>query len=385
MTISRVCYANRTDIQRSIDFKDGLDVNAALDRASMSAADNIDGQLKRVFFPSDDTRYFDWPNAGGSGGGQYAEPWRLWVNENDIAVLTQLVSGGVTIPLSAVFLEPVNNPQKGRPFYTYIELDRSQSYFFGNNAQSPQHSIAMTCTWGYGALADPAGNLAAAVTSTTQSTVTVTDGSQAGPGDLIILGYGQGEAPFPTAYGYAGALAPYVGERILIADVSTVTTGLTQSGSGVTTASSSDQALTTTGSGALNAGEVIVLDQEDMLVEQIVGGIATVRRAWNGTTLSPHSGATIYAFRQYSVLRGQLGTTASTYTNGAAVYKHRIPPLVHDLAIAEAANQVLQEGSGYARTVGSGESAHPAPGISLMDKWDECRTRHGRKARQRAV
>jgi hypothetical protein len=341
--------------------------------------------MHRVFYVSDDTRYFDWPNQGGSGGGQYAEPWRLWLNENDLVVMTSLVSGGVTIPLSAIYLEPVNNPQKGRPFYTYLELDRSQSYFFGNNAQSPQHSIAITGTWGYGALADPAGDLAAAVTSTTQSTVTVTDGSQAGPGDLIILGYGQSTAPFPTAYGYAGAIGAYTGERILITDVSAVTTGLTQSGSGVTTAASSDQALTTTGSGALNAGEVIVLDQEDMLVEQVVGGIATVRRAWNGTTLSAHSGATVYAFRTYSVLRGQLGTTASTYSNGSAVYKHRIPPLIHDLAIAEAAGQVLQEGSGYARTVGSGESAHPAPGIALMDKWDEAHTRHARKARQRAV
>src|SRR5208282_3149372 len=189
--ISRPCYCNRTDAQRSIDFKDGLDVNAALDRAMQSAADNIDGHMHRVFYPSDDTRYFDWPSQGGSGGGQYAEPWRLWVNENDIVVMTQLVSGGVTIPLSAVFLEPVNNPQKGRPFYTYIELDRSQSWAFGNNAQTPQHSIAMGCTWGYGADADLAGTLAANVGSS-DTTITTSDGSKAGPGDLIILGYGRG-------------------------------------------------------------------------------------------------------------------------------------------------------------------------------------------------
>ena len=384
MTISRPCYCNRTDAQRSIDFSDGLDVNQALDRALQSAADNIDGHLHRVFYPSDDTRYFDWPNAGGSGGGQYAEPWRLWLNENDIVVLTSLVSGGVTIPLSAVYLEPVNNPQKLRPFYSYIELDRSQSYAFGNNAQTPQHSIQITGTWGYGADADPAGLLANNV-GTTDTTVTVTDGSQAGPGDLIILGYGRGGAPFPTAYGYAGAIQSYVGERILVTDVTAVTTGLTQSGGGVTTASASDQALTTTGAGSLNAGEVIVLDQEDMLIEQMVGGIATVRRAWNGTTLSAHSGATVYAFRQFSVNRAQLGTTASSWEGGLAVFRHRVPPLIHDLAIAEAAGQVLQEGSGYARTVGSGEAAHPAPGIALMDKWDEAHTRHARKARMRGV
>ena len=384
MTISRVAYCNRTDAQRSVDLKDGLDANAALDRALMSAADVIDGELHRVFYPSDDTRFFDWPNAGGSGGGQYAEPWRLWTNENDMVALTSLVTGGTTIPLNQVFLEPVNNPQKGRPFYTYLELDRSSTAAFGGNSQTPQHAIQVTGTWGYGADADLAGTLAVSVASG-DTTVTTSDGSRMGPGDLMILGYGRGTAPYPTKAGYAGSIAPYLGERILVTDVATVATGLTQSGGGVTTISSSDQALTWTGTGSLNAGEVIVLDQEDMLVEQVVAGIATVRRAWNGTTLAAHSGATVYAFRQLSVIRAQLGTTAAAYSSGANVWKHRVPPLIHDLAIAEAANQVMQEGSGYARTVGSGESAHPAPGIALADKWDEARTRHGRKARHRGV
>jgi hypothetical protein len=62
-----------------------------------------------------------------------------------------------------------------------------------------------------------------------------------------------------------------------------------------------------------------------------------------------------------------------------------VPQLVRDLAIAEASNQLLQEGSGYARTVGSGDAAIPAPGVSLADKWAEARARHGRKARYRGV
>jgi hypothetical protein len=384
VSIYRITYCNRSEAQMAVDFKPGLDVNAALDRAMLSAAENIEGHFHRVFYPSDDTRYFDWPSQGGSGGGQYAEPWRLWLDDNDIACLTTLVSGGVTIPLSAVFLEPVNNPRKGRPFYSYLELDRSQSYWFGNNAQTPQHAIQLTGTWGYGANADPAGTLAANV-GLTDATVTVSDGSKAGPGDLIILGYARGTAPFPSALGYAGAIQPFQGERVLITDVTAVATGLTQSGGGVSTANNADQALSTTGTGGLNAGEVIVLDQEDMLVEQVVGGIATVRRAWNGTTLADHSAATVYAYRQFSVLRAQLGTTAVTALSDAAVYRHRVPQLVRDLAIAEASGQLLQEGSGYSRTVGSGESATPAPGIALMDKWAEAHARYGRKARIRAI
>jgi hypothetical protein len=85
------------------------------------------------------------------------------------------------------------------------------------------------------------------------------------------------------------------------------------------------------------------------------------------------------------VLRGILGTTAATYESGAAVFRHRVPHLIRDLSIAESNNQLMQEGSGYARTVGTGENQAPAPGVALADKWAEARVRHGRKARQRGV
>lgn len=382
--IYRPGYSNRYEAQRSLDFPPGVDVNARIDRATISAAENIDGQLKRVFFPSDDTRYFDWPNQGGTGGGQYANPWNLRLNDNDLVCLATLVAGGVTITLDQVFMMEWSNPVKGIPCFPGISLDRSTSATFGGNAQTPQYSIAAGATWGYGADADLAGTLAASVGSG-DATVTVSDGSTAGPGDLIVLGYGRGTAPFPSSAPHAGAIRPYLGERVLITDVSAVASGLTQVAAGVTTAEDNDQALQWTGTGALNAGEVILLDQEQMLVEQVVNGVAAVRRAYGGTTLAEHSGAVIYAYRQFSVLRAQLGTTAASYSSGANVYRHRVPQLVRDLSIAEVENQLLQEGSGYARTVGSGESAHPAPGAGLADKWDEAKTRHGRKGRHRGV
>lgn len=378
MTISRVCYANRYDAQRSIDFKDGVDGNAALDRALMSASDNIEGHMHRVFYPNDATLWFDWPSY------QYAYPWRIWFDQHDLCVMTSLVTGGVSIPLNQVFAEPVNNPAEGRPYFTYMELDRSTNAALGGNSQTPQHAVAIAGTWGYGAAADPAGTLAANVGSS-DATVTVSDGSKAGPGDLIILGYGQAAAPFPSAAGYAGALGAFTGERILVTDVSAAATGLTQSGGGCSTASSGDNQLATTGSGALNPGEVIILDAERMLVQQVISGVATVRRAWDGTVLATHSGATVNALRLFSVLRGQLGTTAASATSGAAVYRHRVPPLIRDLAIAEAVNRVLQEGSGYARTVGSGDAAMPASGLALADLWAEAVTQHGRKTRKRVI
>ena len=384
MSIYRVSYCNRYEPMRALDFAPGIDVIAAVDRALTDVAENIDGNLHRVFYPSDDIRYFDWPTQGGTAGGQYADPWRYWFDENDIACMTSLVSGGVTIGLDQVFLQPWSNPAKGRPYYTYMELDRATNAQFGNNSQTPQMSIGVGATWGYGADADPAGTLAASVL-TTDTEITVTNGAKAGPGDLVVLGYGRGGAPFPSSAPHAGAIQPFVGERVLITGVAAVATGLTQSGSGVTSDLDDDQQLQWTGTGQLNAGEVITLDGEDMLVEKIVGGVATVRRAFNGSTLASHSGTAVWAWRQWSVLRAQLGTAAVTASSGDAVNRHRVPSQVRSLAIAEVENQLLQEGSGYARTVGSGESAHAAPGVGLADKWAECRTRHGRKARQRTV
>lgn len=389
MTIFRPCLCNRYEVQRSVDFHPGVDVNDAIDRALISATEDIEGGLGRTFFPSDDTRYWDWPSQGNSGGGQTADPWRLWLDENDLVCMTALVAGGVSITLDKLFLRPWDNPRKYRPYYTNIEIDRSTSASFGNQQQTPQQSIGITGTWGYGADADPAGTLAANVL-TTDTTITGTDGSKAGPGDLIILGYGRGTAPFPGSDPHAGAIKPYLGERCLITDVSAVATGLTQSGSGVTSDQDNDQQLQWTGTGALNPGEVITLDSESMFVEQVIGSVATVRRAFNGTTLASHSGAVIYAWRQWSVLRAQLGTTAASYSSGAAVVRHRVPQLVRDLAIGVSEDQVMQEGAGYARVAGTGENAVPmtVPVSSLGSKWMSARRRHGRSgkgSRQRTV
>jgi hypothetical protein len=173
---------------------------------------------------------------------------------------------------------------------------------------------------------------------------------------------------------------------VLVSDRQAADTGLAQSGDGCSTASSADAQLQWTGTGTAPAqGEVLLLDSEQMLVQFVVGGVATVERAWNGTVLQQHSSAEIWAYRSLYVQRGFLGTTAASWGSGTAVYKHRVPQLVRDLAIAESVNRILQETSGYSRMVGSGDAARPASGTALADLWEECRTEYGRQARSRAV
>ena len=379
MAITRPCYCNRTEVQRAPDFKNGYVDNTRIDRALASAADRIDGQLHRVFYPRDTTYRFDWPNYQGT------YPWQLYLDNWDLQILTDLESPfGTVIALNQAIPYPLNR-KPGFPIRR-IQLDRGTSASFGS-ASSPQASIWATGTWGFTADMDNVATLAANVSSASATSVTLSDGSQCGPGDVLILNPGTGAVPFAQAqYAHTfGAFAPLTGERVIVQDVAAAATGLTQTGAGCTTASEADNQLATTGAGTLVVGEVVVLDAERMLITQIVAGVATVIRGWDSTVLATHSAATVNALRAFTVLRGQLGTTAATYTAGQAVARHRPPQLIRDLNIAEAVNQVLQETAGYARTVGSPDMAVAAPGVALADLWDEAVTTFGRKARQRVV
>lgn len=376
--ILRPCYCNRDDVKRALDLEITQVDDARIDRALQSVGETIDGHLHRYFYPVDTTCFLDWPNY------QYAPPWKFYFDQpgyHDLMVMTQMQSpSGTPIPLWQVFLEPVNRKQ-GWPF-TRMDLDRSTTAAWGS-ASSPQHSILVTGTWGW--YQPVAATALAASVNDSATSITVSDGSQAGAGDLLILDPGTADAPFPAFPGTAGVLGAPTGERVIVTGKSATATGLTQSGAGCSTASSSDNALSTTGSGALNVGEAVLLDQEQMLVTDITGGIATVKRAWNGTVLASHSAAPVFAYRLLSVLRGQLGTAAASHDLAAVVARHYPPGLIRDLSIAECLNRILQETSGYARTAGSGESAMPAPGAGLADLWDEAETVYARKGRVRAI
>ena len=379
MAITTPCYCNRTDVQRAPDFKNGYVDNTRIDRAIASAATKIEGQLRRVFYPLDTTYRFDWPNY------QFTYPWQLYLDNWDLQVLTDLESPqGTEIPLNQAIAYPLNRKPGWPP--RRIQLDRSTTAAWGS-ASSPQAAIWATGTWGFCVDMDAAGTLAVAVSTTSQTTITGTDGSQAGPGDVLILNPGQNAAPFPqTQYAHTfGATGALTGERVIVQDVAAATTGLTQSGSGCTTPSESDNQLATTGAGTLNVGETLILDAERMLVTQIVSGVATVVRAWDGTILTTHSGATVNALRAWTVLRGQLGTTAATCTQGEPISRHRPPQLIRDLAIALACDQVSQETSGYARTTGGPDVAAVNLGLQLPVLWAQATTTYGRQTIQRAV
>lgn len=356
MAISTPCYATREDVKAALDIAETARDDQQIDRALESAARSIEGFLHRQFYPLLTTKYVDWPNW------QYAYPWRIWLDQAELADVTTTVpvvtSGGNVIDASHIFW---GNPRYAPP-YTYLELNRSFGDSFGQG-NTPQRDVAITGVFGYTVDTRAGGALAANVTTTTATTVTVTDGSAVGVGDNILVG----------------------SERMLVTGRANVTSAQTQQGSGCSTASAADDILAVTDGTKFFPYEVAQLDGERMLIVDVTGNNLTVKRAFDGTVLAPHTGATVYVSRQLTVTRGALGTTAATHTAADPVLVHAVPGLIRQLAVAEALNAVLQERGGYSRTQGNGASAQIGIGEAIGDLRASAYELYGRKARSRVV
>lgn len=356
MAVYQACYCTRRDVMDASDIRQTQDNVRQVDSAMQASVGDIDGLCKRRFWNSIQTQLWDWPNY------QRADPWRIWFDERELADVTVNVpvvtTGGTLIPSSAIFWGPWNYS----PPFTYLELNRSQSYSFGVGP-TPQQDVAITGNFGYWTKTRPAGALAAAVSSTTATAVTVTDSSLADVGDVIIAGT----------------------ESMLVSDNAMADTGQAQTGDGCTTASAKDNVLTVASGAAIHAGEPLQLDAEWMLALSVTGNNVTVERAYGGTVLDSHANAEVYALRALTVIRGFGGTTAATHLSSASLTAALVPSQVRELAIAESQNYTYQKTSGYARTVGGEGTVKFVPGGSLPDLRKRVWTHYARKMRTGVV
>jgi hypothetical protein len=352
--MSSIWLATREDVKRALDTKETARANAAIDRALDSSTDSITALCNRTFYPERRSMTWDWPNQ------QTARSWRLWLDANELISIESVSSGGVDIPVENVLLRPDDGP----PF-TRIELDLGTNSSFGV-LLSPQRSITIVGLYGHRNTEAPAGTLAANVTAGA-ATVTVTDASLIGVGQLLRID----------------------AERLIVTGRRSVTTGQTQQGD--LTAHMNNTLLPVSDGTTFAIDEVITLDGERMLIVDITGNNLVVIRAWDGTVLAAHSGATIYASRQLTVSRGVLGTTAAAHTGGASIVKWQSPGNVRTLAVAEALNTGQAELSAYARTqsaLGEGTSGFGTRSMSqtaLMTLRSQVQDAYGRHTRMRAV
>ena len=266
-------------------------------------------------------------------------------------------SSPTTIPSGDLFWQPRNYG----PPWDAVEVSRSSTYSFCGG-DTPQQDVSVQAVRGYWMKTRPAGELAAAVSDTTSTTVTVSDSSVTGVGDTLIAGT----------------------EQMLVQDAAMADTGQTNT-SGITTADSSDVTLGVTDGTKVHAGEILQIDSEWMLALSVTGNSVTVERAVSGTVLDTHSADTaVYALRSLTVERGFGGTTAASHSNADALTALLIPSEVREYAIAEALNYVFQKTTGYARSIGE-NNPKTVPGGSLPDLRAKVYQLYGRKARTRVV
>jgi hypothetical protein len=111
-----VWYCTREDVKTALDSAETARNNAQIDRAINGGAGSVETQLNRRFYPWTGTRTFPWPNQ------QYARPWRLWLDYDELISATTIVTGGTTLNVGTdVYLEPANTG----PPYTRLEINLS--------------------------------------------------------------------------------------------------------------------------------------------------------------------------------------------------------------------------------------------------------------------
>lgn len=350
MAISRATYCTREDVLRVLQVLQSPRAYPDVDRAIESGTRSVDNRCHRTFHPYVATKKFLWPDRNSS-----ALAWRLWLDQDDVLSLTSLISGGVAI--TDYFLEP----QRSGPPYTHLEIDLAGQGTF-SAADTNQRAITAIGTWGYGSDTQAAGALSGAVASTSATTLTVTDGSLVGIGDLLLID----------------------SERVIVTDRALVTTAQTLQ-TPMTALTSNTSVVVSTGT-AFHPGEVITLGSEQMLIQFITANTLTVERAVNATVLAAHTGSTIYVPRTLTVVRGANGSTAATHLDATAVSRSLVPSPVRSLAVAESLVELQQGAAGYARTAGSGENERViGPGPGLGDLRREVDLGFARRARTRAV
>lgn len=350
-----IWYATREDIMSALDAKGATRSGVQLDRALSAGSAAVDALCQRDFAPVLATKYFDWPNE------QTPRAWRLWLDRQEVITVSSLVSGGETIPPADYFLEPAN----AGPPYRRIEINLDSRSAFGGGS-TYQRSVAVTGLFGYSDDSAPAGTLVGALNSS-GTAVTVTDSAAVGVGSLLRI----------------GTERMVVTRKRLVASGQTLQTPVT--------AKTNEVLIGVTNGAAYTEGEVLTLGAERMLIQDIAGNSLTVKRAWDGSVLDAHTSDAIYVPRLLTVVRAAAGTAAATAADGAAITRWAPPAPVHNLAVAEAMDILLQEQAGYARTlraqsgIGAGSRSVAAVATELEALRARVAVSHGRQARTRAV
>jgi len=349
-----VAYCTREDVKIALDSKSTARDNPQVDRAIEASSIAIEALTHRRFYPWAGTRYVDWPNLS------YARSYRLWLNANEVASVSALICGGVTIGSGDYFLRRSDDVDE--PPYTHIEIDLASNAAFSSGSTHQRNAAITGVFVGCPVVEETVGTLTADLAASASASPSVNwFTARVGVGDILRI---DNERLIVT-------------DKTMLDSTQNLATPLTAAANNVTVAVSDGT--------AFDLDEIVLLDSERMRIVDIAANNLTVKRAWDGSVLAAHTGSDIFALTGVLTIRAQLGTTLAAHTTGATVYRYVVPALVRDLAIAESMNTLLQESAGYARTAGAGENERELSAKGIRSLREDVYTAHGRKARLRAI
>lgn len=352
-----IWYATREQVARSLEISETARAIDLIDPRLDSATDAIYGLLHRRFYPERRSVSIDFPNY------QLAPTWTIELGVNEIISAESIVSGGVTIAPGDYFLR--RGDDRDEPPYSRIEIDLSSSAAFSSGTTF-QRAVVITGEFGHNATqtdiedGELGGNINTSVTTLVINPVD--NELTVGVGGIILCGT----------------------ERMIVTNRRMSLTGDNLQAD--IASSMAAQTISVLDGTDFGIGETILIGAERMRIVDIAGNNLIVQRAYDGSILSAHSTSTdIYALRTFRVIRGALGSTAASHTAGDAIYMHRFPGLVNELAIAEAIVMLEQNASAYARVVGAGPTAKESVGKGLEDLRFNAVSALGRKQRSGSV
>jgi hypothetical protein len=266
------------------------------------------------FVPITGTKRFD-----GTGGIDLTVPPLLTV--------TSITDDGDTLQSTDYLLYPRNRWWPDGP-YTRIRIDPDATTL---NAWTYEEDIVVIVgQWGlYNVLESTGATVSSQSDSAT--TLAVDDGSKIAPGAVLVIG---SEKEFVT------------GTNSAVTD-STANTN--------EAVDASEDAIDVTDGAQLNIGEVIRIDNEQMLVNDILSNTVIVERGFNGTQRTTHNTSTdINVYRTFDVARGSNGTTAAAHTT-ASISKYVFPWNIQYLCKQIASLMAQKAGASYAGKTGNVE------------------------------
>jgi|SRR6187455_310960 len=353
-----VWYCTRESVKTALDEFETARTNAQIDDAIAQGAVDILGLTHRPdgFAPLTATRYFDYPSRTTRG-----PSWRLRFGEHRALSLTSVtVSNGATVLAPSVYsLEPANSG----PPYSRLEINLGGPGALSSGS-TWQRAIACTGLWGWTAERVQVATLSSTLAASTTASASMTwSTARFGVGDVLWVD----------------------DERMIITERSFVDSA--QDLLGDLDDASSAVSIAVTDGTAFAVEEIIMVGAERMRIVSIAGNALGVIRAWDGSQQAAHTtGDSIYALTGVELQRAVLGTTLASHSSSTAVYRWVPPPLLATLNRAYALNALLQERSGWARTVQtSQDTVLEVSGRGIRKLEADVVQAYGRQMRHRAI